>query len=144
MVNLSQNTTRMSNNILMPSAFSKLRAPIHGVRILSRTSAFGPSRNKDRTGSHGSPCLSPHQRSGTPPSKRSVEHTLDISAVHTCARNTGSGPTMQRDGIFLWIRIPDFVEPVLYSASAGFIRALAAITTDVVRDVGNIVLTQQC
>lgn len=51
---------------------------------------------------------------------------------------------MQRDGIFLRVRIQDLVKPVLHRTSAGFIRVIAAIVTDIVRDIGHIVLTQQC
>lgn len=144
MVTLFRNTTPRSNNILRISACSILKAPLHFVRMFSLTSAFDPSRNKGHTGSHASLFLSPHQRPDTLLSQRSGEHTLGVSAPHTSAKSTASGLTMQRYGIFLGVRIHDFVKPVLYPVSAGFIRMFPADTTDIVRDIGHIISTQQC
>ncbi len=140
---LYQDTTPTSNNILKPPSLLYHQGPSHRVRIFTHTSVFDPSRSKGCTGSHGSPCPSLHRKPGTLLLQRSAEHTLGVSALHTCANNTGLKLTMQRDGILLRVRVQDFVKPMLHCISAGFIKMFTADTANLVRDIGHIVSVQQ-
>ena len=64
------------------------------VRMFFHTFSFDPSRNKDRTESHGLLRLCFHQRPGTLLSQHSVEHTLNVSAVQDYGPATASRLTM--------------------------------------------------
>lgn len=117
---------------------------ITSTRMSSRTPACDPFRNKDCIGSHGSLSQSPHRTHGILLSQHSAGHTLGELALHTRAKNTTSRLTMQRDGIFLRVRIQNSVKPVLRCILAGFTRMFAANRTDIVRNIGHIIPIQHC
>ena len=112
--------------MLTISALSTAEIPLHVVHMSSRLSAFVPFRSRDRIGRRGSLYQSLHQRQDTPLSQRSAEHTLNILALSMCARLLTFELTVQRDGIFIEVRIQYFVEPMLYCVSADFVLSVGS------------------